>query len=95
MNRIVIKLFKTYGGRLTKKRPITHWFYFREKEDLLKFEIHMSQIGFSTHFKELTRKTSKEKLLLIVERNEKLNLDFINFDTEEFQSTARKYRGRI
>ncbi len=93
LNRIVIGLFKAFGGSMEKKCPVTHWFYFQEKENLLKFENYMNQIGFSTHFKRLERETSKEKLLLIIERNEKLNEDSINFDTEEFQRTAKEYHG--
>lgn len=93
LNRLVVGLFQALGGSMEKKRPLTHWFYFQKKEDLLEFEIYMNQIGFSTHFKQIVKENSKEELLLIVERNEKINEDSLNFDTEEFRKTAVAYHG--
>ncbi|HSI71049.1 MAG TPA: ribonuclease E inhibitor RraB [Gillisia sp.] len=93
LNRIVIGLFKCLGGNMTKKHPVTHWFYFQNPKDLLKFEDHMNQIGFSTIQKNLKRKTPKEKLLLIVGKTEKINEDSINFDTEEFRKITIQYHG--
>ncbi|MCM4160605.1 ribonuclease E inhibitor RraB [Antarcticibacterium flavum] len=93
LNRIVISLFKSLGGNMMEKHPITHWFYFQEKKDLLKFEVHMNQIGFSTMGKDLERKSANDKFLLIVGRVEKLNEDSINFDTEDFIEIAAEYRG--
>ena len=93
LNRIVIELFRTLGGSMKIKHPVTHWFYFQKKKDLLKFEDYMNQIGFSTMGKRLVRKTPKEQLLLIVGRNEKINEDSINFDTEEFRKLAKEHHG--
>jgi hypothetical protein len=95
LNRIVISLFKSLGGNMRKKHPITHWFYFQEKKDLLKFEVHMNQIGFSTIQRDLERKTPEEQLLLIVGRVEKLNEDSINFDTRRIHQNSRGIPGRI
>lgn len=78
---------------MKEKHPVTHWFYFQEKKDLLNFEVYMNQIGFSTMGKNLEQKSSNEKFLLIVGRVENLNEDSINFDTEEFRNTAREYNG--
>jgi regulator of RNase E activity RraB len=93
LNRIVISLFKSLGGNMRKKHPITHWFYFQNQKDLLKFEIHLNQIGFSTIQRDLERKTPEEQLLLIVGRVEKLNEDSINFDIEEFRKIVTQYNG--
>ena len=93
LNRIVIGLFRAMGGSMEKKLPVTHWFFFQKKKDLLKFENYMNQIGFLTIGKRLVRKTPKEQLLLIVGRNEKLNEDSINFDTEEFRKLAKEHHG--
>lgn len=39
LNRIVLRLYKAMGGNMDKKNPVTHWFYFQKKEDLLRFEL--------------------------------------------------------
>ena len=93
LNRMVIALFQAMGGTIGEKTSVTHWFYFQEMEDLLKFEIYMNQIGFSIIGNRLTRETPQEKLLLIVGRSEKLNEDSINFDTKEFIKLANEYNG--
>lgn len=93
LNRIVLRLYKAMGGNMDKKNPVTHWFYFQKKEDLLRFETHVNQIGFSTKVKRLIGETPKEELLLIVGRDEKLNEDVIDFDTEEFSRLAREHHG--
>ncbi|MEP6261169.1 MAG: ribonuclease E inhibitor RraB [Gillisia sp.] len=93
LNRIVIGLFRAMGGSMKNKHPVTHWFYFQKKEDLLKFENYMNQIGFSTIDKRLARKTPMEHLLLIIGRDEKLNEDSINFDTKEFIKLAKEHHG--
>lgn len=81
------------GGNLNEKHPVTHWFYFQEKLDLLEFETYINEIGFSTLTRDLQRKDKNQELLLIVYHNERINEDSINFDTAEFEKIAKEFHG--
>lgn len=92
-NKLVLRLFKGLGGNLREKHPVTHWFYFREEQNLTELEKYLNTVGFCTLTKNLKREQEKEKLLLIVVRNEILNEDSLNFDTTEFSKLAEEFQG--
>jgi regulator of RNase E activity RraB len=92
-NKKVIELLKVFGADLRKKREVTHWFYFKEREDLERFEIYAFEIGFQTMQKELRKRKERDELLLIIYRIEDINIDSIDFDTSEFFQLAEKFNG--
>lgn len=74
-----------------RKREVTHWFYFKNFEDLERFEKYAFETGFKTMSK--STKSKKGDLLLIVYKTEGINEDSINFDTIDFWKKAEEFNG--
>lgn len=91
LNKKVIDIIKSVNKDLSKKREVTHWFYFEHLADLERFERYANDIGFDT--KDKPRRNNRGSLLLIVGRTEKINQVSIDFDTIDFSKKAEEFNG--
>lgn len=93
-NNRIFKILDIFGDDLSKKRAVTHWFYFEEFDKLEQFESYANDIGFDTMHKDLNLKNAvSNKLLLLLVHLEKPNPNQIDFDTFNFFDIAPKYNG--
>jgi regulator of RNase E activity RraB len=92
-NKKIFEILEFFGADLRKKREVTHWFYFKNREDLKKFEKYAFEIGFKTMHKDLRKEKGQNELLLIIYRIEDINIDSIDFDTSEFFQLAEQFNG--
>jgi regulator of RNase E activity RraB len=93
LNKKVFDLLGEFGDDLSKKREVTHWFYFQNIEDLERFEQYAFDIGFKTMNKQEKKEEGKD-LLLIIYKTETPKKDFIDFDTIDFWEKAEKFNGK-
>lgn len=91
LNKRVFDFLRNLDDDPTKKREVTHWFYFENLDDLERFEKYAFEIGYKTMNK--PSKTKGKDYLLIIYKTEEINEDSINFDTLDFWKKAEEFNG--
>lgn len=88
----VVAQLEKAGDKLTKKRRVDHWLYFKTEGDLKKCEVAVAQLGFTIQFSG-SNKTSALPYELHIWRKNRVDLNSIYPVTTELRKIAKANDG--